>query len=937
MPQIAGAALSPQPPAAVAWFTDAVIENSSQTAKPADALPEAPGCIGNGVILTKPVAIDNPLLDQQNGLISFWIKPEWNGNDGKTHRLMRIGDPEKNGLLLEKTASGMLRYVMACPGKITVARSDVSNWRAGEWHQITVVWMSDGDNPVGIPLWIDKVAVDGPIGSGNTFLDPAKMADRRIWIGDATSDAVMDEMLMRNSFEFYIAKQNKREYNSQIALVYRDYFRTAPFTQIEINPDACYIPSDPRVVNGCQKQFGLNAKLEGKMVHVTDNAVGYGNWTDFDAKPFIKWSTSDEKIATVDTDGIVTGKSVGKCALTADFHGMKAAYDLEVITIEQPDLGMLYVERLPRYSSDGAKWWPDEGESVQSIAHIGNYGYETVPAGAVVRFELIPDSNGNFRADPDEAPIKTQNKILDKALKPGKEVDVSFDWNWTNDPTWVRVAIDPDNKVGELCEANNQRCDLNVARSFRMGYVEDVLKTDHANKKINLVGSFSYYDWITAQIDRFGLLMREAVYTTTSPVGVKEAARIDKYVAIPNAEGYSIDDDDSQYYDGNGLEPDGQSGNLLVVSSGLVHEYGHFCFNLPDLYGYPMSKENVLLKDEKGSYYSGGPLMPEFLGGGDGSWLFARKTLPMSTAMGTVPCSVGYRVLMGPSHMILSPLHAGRLQYFARYHGAKWWGVDGRLMPSLRNELRIYDINDKPLDGAAIYVYHVTNTNCNSAATKYFADRPKFIGSTDKDGLYIFPGQTDESWDDADTDQVDGAIDVWNPFGRVKTDTAFTPNVWSTEGLLLIKIVSGDQAELQWLPQTEFNNEFFRGNISRGIYTIRTSLRPSKKLTPIVRPTIPDAIKEKNLKPVAVCEPMEITLKCGEEFTLDGSKSYDPEGQPIFYRWAEHDYWIPCDFAGTPMFTFTAPDEPGDYECKFYVLDGLRVSESVTIKAHVVK
>ena len=28
-------------------------------------------------------------------------------------------------------------------------------------------------------------------------------------------------------------------------------------------------------------------------------------------------------------------------------------------------------------------------------------------------------------------------------------------------------------------------------------------------------------------------------------------------------------------------------------------------------------------------------------------------------------------------------------------------------MPELKNELRIYDVNDKPLAGAAVYVYHV--------------------------------------------------------------------------------------------------------------------------------------------------------------------------------------------------------------------------------------
>ena len=61
-----------------------VIENANQVGRPSDALPEVPGCIGNGVLLTKAVAIDDPLLDQHNGMISFWIKPEWDGNDGQS-------------------------------------------------------------------------------------------------------------------------------------------------------------------------------------------------------------------------------------------------------------------------------------------------------------------------------------------------------------------------------------------------------------------------------------------------------------------------------------------------------------------------------------------------------------------------------------------------------------------------------------------------------------------------------------------------------------------------------------------------------------------------------------------------------------------------------------------------------------------------------------
>ncbi|MBN1917510.1 MAG: hypothetical protein JW889_06340, partial [Verrucomicrobia bacterium] len=119
-----------EPPlAAIAWFTDATVEESVKIAAPDAGLPAAEGGWGSAVQLTKAVPVEDPVLAQKQGYISFWIRPDWNGNDGKVHRLLRIGDPEKNGLLIEKSAKSMMRYVMASPEKVTVARADVSHWK----------------------------------------------------------------------------------------------------------------------------------------------------------------------------------------------------------------------------------------------------------------------------------------------------------------------------------------------------------------------------------------------------------------------------------------------------------------------------------------------------------------------------------------------------------------------------------------------------------------------------------------------------------------------------------------------------------------------------------------------------------------------------------------------------------------------------------------
>ena len=421
-------------------------------------------------------------------------------------------------------------------------------------------------------------------------------------------------------------------------------------------------------------------------------------------------------------------------------------------------------------------------------------------------------------------------------------------------------------------------------------------------------------------------MLQDAVYPTTSPVGVKDAIRTDNFFTLTtdnsDYEPYGLE---AEYYDGGFPVVSAEPECLLAIHSADGDEFGHTCLALADLYGYPVAKDNVLLMDENGEPYAGSDLLPEVANG----------NLMFPSAQ-DVPCGGRYTCLMDFCHMWLHPANAGQVQYFARYRGDKFWGVHGRLIPNLGHILKIYDVNDNPLNGAAVYVYHVFQGNVQDAGAKYFAGQPNFLGNTDEGGRYVFPGETDENWDDPDTDQFDGNISVWNPFGRAETDTAFTPNVWSVEGLLLIKIVSGDQTEFHFLPLTELNEAFFSGEKICGTYPIKTSLPPSTGITELVKPVLTDADKAKNLKPVAIA-PEEVTAKCGEEFAIDGSKSYDPEGKPLIYRWGMEGEWLLTDLPKDKVFKAKAPDEPGDVEYRFQVLDGLRVSDPATIVVHVVK
>ena len=67
---------------------------------------------------------------------------------------------------------------------------------------------------------------------------------------------------------------------------------------------------------------------------------------------------------------------------------------------------------------------------------------------------------------------------------------------------------------------------------------------------------------------------------------------------------------EADLYDGGFPVPDKKSNDALVTNSAIIHECGHCCLALPDLYGYPVKPDNVFLKDENGNLYAGTDLLP---------------------------------------------------------------------------------------------------------------------------------------------------------------------------------------------------------------------------------------------------------------------------------------------------------------------------------------
>ena len=854
------------------------------------------------------------LLDPANGYVSFWMQAPWDGNDNKLHPVMAIGSKE-NGFCLVKNEKNMLRLSSFSDEGERVARADISKWKAGEWHHVAFAWFSSKEGmPLGLPIYIDTICQDGPVPRKTEFFekkgDAPPIFSKNIKFGDVR---YFSGMWGNNHADIY----------QLFAMVFKDFFRGLPAEEIRITSKISGVEANPLVVEGKEKTFALEAKLNGEFIRVTDEMRRYGNWSEFDAKPYIKWSVEDPEIAEVAKLSNVLGKKPGKTTLTAEYRGQKASYELTVTPIEQPDLCVLYTSVLPRLSANSTKWFHEAGEIVTSVVHVANYGYKDSTEGTVVTFTLYKNSSLDF--DP-KAEVIYQKKAKLPALGGMGKAEFQFVWKWPGDAVWMESKVETD-KNGDLDPQNNVIRDRNVSRPLRFGFQPDTMTNLYTERTINSLGSFNLFDWTAAHKYRLDLLLRETKYPGICPEGITDTYRIDRMYYI-----YREKNEQQPYYQVEEWFDGGfpiYTGDLTLdgICAAVVHELGHTCLALPDVYSYPVRTANVLLKDDNGCLYAGTPAMPDF----DGSIMNASGI--------NVPCGAMYSPLMDGCHMWINPSNAGKIEYCKGQRGERFWGVQGRMIPIKCNILQFFDRNDEPLVGAAVYVYHVTNTKTASFADKYFADWPKFAGVTNEEGAFTIGGDTLDTWDCPMTERTEGRTGVWNPFGNISeesnatVDTAFTPNVWTTEGLLLIKIVTTDGVEFYNMSVASFNEEFFRGNRIRGHYKIYTNSVNDKRQD-LVRKEIPEPCRKINRIPVAKLKDgkTEFTVKAGEEIVLDASESFDPEGQPLEYRWHDGGNWYSTDLRCGPIQTYKAPDKKGEEKkIDLFVIDGLRTSELVKI------
>jgi len=126
-------------------------------------------------------------LNRTVGTIEFWLRPNWDGDDGQDYAFFETGHSWFNGIRLAKDAANNFRFfVWAGSTEYGIAHW-VGDWQAGKWHHIAATWQESE-----IALYEDGVLVGrAPAQVPDLLFEPLYVGSGS-WDGRVTA-GVIDE------------------------------------------------------------------------------------------------------------------------------------------------------------------------------------------------------------------------------------------------------------------------------------------------------------------------------------------------------------------------------------------------------------------------------------------------------------------------------------------------------------------------------------------------------------------------------------------------------------------------------------------------------------------------------------------------------------------------------------------------------------------------
>jgi len=137
--------------------------------------------------LTYPTAGN---LNRTQGSIEFWIKPDWNGDDGLDYGFFEAGDEWFNRIRFQKDGANNLRFLVWDNANEYGLAYNVSHWKAGKWHHLAATWQEPH-----IALYVDgvRVASDDNAHVPQTLDDTMQIGSVTVW-QSFRAEAVIDEL-----------------------------------------------------------------------------------------------------------------------------------------------------------------------------------------------------------------------------------------------------------------------------------------------------------------------------------------------------------------------------------------------------------------------------------------------------------------------------------------------------------------------------------------------------------------------------------------------------------------------------------------------------------------------------------------------------------------------------------------------------------------------
>jgi hypothetical protein len=175
----------------VLHFDESLVGTGSEQGFASDVMHFVPGHSGQGVLFDREVSLyyltGNNIRAEQ-GAISFWLQPLWNGNDNQSYVFFEIGDSWFNRFQLIKDGANNFKFMVWSSKVEYGVACGVGDWLASDWHQVKATWKED----------VISLYLDGNLCSTQTFVTMPGSLASRLYIGstprgDSQAQSVIDD------------------------------------------------------------------------------------------------------------------------------------------------------------------------------------------------------------------------------------------------------------------------------------------------------------------------------------------------------------------------------------------------------------------------------------------------------------------------------------------------------------------------------------------------------------------------------------------------------------------------------------------------------------------------------------------------------------------------------------------------------------------------